>query len=83
MAGERKRLTGGVTSSVREGERARAGRPGLLGRAEGAGRVREREGGERGCACGPRAGGALLGRAEGEEEKRPELVFFVFLFPKM
>jgi hypothetical protein len=60
-------------------ERARAGRPGLLGRTEGASRARERESGEYGSE---RAARVRLGRAGGEAGKRPVWTVFVFLLSK-
>jgi hypothetical protein len=71
---------GTVAREREKRERARAGRPGLLGWTEGAGRARERERGVRERAGRMRSAGPSDRR---KEEKRPELVFLVFLFPKI
>jgi hypothetical protein len=68
-----------VSERARDGERERASGP-TWPRCwtERVGRGKRRS--ARGWAASERA---LLGRAEGEEEKRPVLPIFDFLFPKI
>jgi hypothetical protein len=71
---------GTVARAREKRESARVGRPGLLGRTKGAGRTRERERGARERASHARSARPSDRR---KEENRPELMFFIFLFPKM
>jgi hypothetical protein len=70
------------TGGEREGhERAQAGRPGLLGRTEGADHARERERRSVGASA-PHARASVWAERGEEKGKRPALPIFIFLFFK-